>query len=116
MPDNLISLSGDPLAVTPDGKTVIVSTRGEWDNGFATCMIRFLDLATGKETQSALMLKERKNMIDPAPKPCWYLMGGLVMRNFVLWSSVVLLRDGWHCLQQGAETIGGGQGTKRSWC
>ena len=43
-----------PLAVTPDGKTVIVSTRGEWDDGFATCLIRFLDLATGKEPQAPL--------------------------------------------------------------
>ncbi len=60
VPDNVISLSGDPLALTPDGKTLIVSTSGEWDGGFATCMIRFLDLPTGKEIQAPLALKERK--------------------------------------------------------
>ena len=57
VPDSVISLSGDPLAVTPDGKTVIVGTPGEW-----SCVgpIRFLDLATGKEIQSPVPLKERK--------------------------------------------------------
>ena len=54
----MISLSGVyPLAVTSDGDTLIVGTRGDWGNGGP---IRFLDLATGKDTQAPLALKERK--------------------------------------------------------
>lgn len=54
-PDNVISLSGlHPLAVTSDGATLIAGTGP----------IRFLDLATGKDSQPPLALKAIKEMAD----------------------------------------------------
>ena len=61
-PDGAISLSGlCPLAVKSDGTTLIAGTPGKYHNGFSTHVvgpIRFLDLATGKDSQSPLALKD----------------------------------------------------------
>ncbi len=60
-PDNVISLSGVyPLAITADGATLIAGTRVEDRNTAAPDVvgpIRFLDLATGKDSQAPRCLK-----------------------------------------------------------
>ena len=58
-PDHVISLSGIyPLAVTSDGATVIAGAVGKYKNlglsPHVVSPIRFLDLATGMDSQASL--------------------------------------------------------------
>ena len=73
VPDSTIPLSGNwPLAVMKDGRTLIVGSPGDGEWGLTPHIvgpIRFLDLATGKETQAPLELKEITEEYLPKGEP-----------------------------------------------
>ena len=73
VPDSTIPLSGNwPLAVMEDGRTLIVGLPGDGEWGFTPHIvgpIRFVDLATGKETQAPLELKEVTEEYLPKGEP-----------------------------------------------
>jgi hypothetical protein len=73
VPDSTIPLSSNwPLAVMKDGKTLILGSPGDGAWGFTPHIIgpiRFVDLATGKELQAPLELKEVAEEYLPKGEP-----------------------------------------------
>jgi hypothetical protein len=82
VPDSTIPLSGNwPLAVMKDGTTLIVGSPGGGEYLFTPHVIgpiRFLDLATGKETRPPVELNEineswvRPDLLKLFPKSDWF--------------------------------------------